>query len=210
MRKIVLLAVLLLFGLSVYAQKSYIYINKSTAGNFYKISGNLPSEKEVYDGVEIGDVLNDLSSKGYQVDFVPSFHEFILSSNPNSETLAQKSYIFLDGGVQFCRLSGDLPSDIKSEYSKSADSLEFGDLLNMLSTKGFEAEFTISSGSTIICILSKISSGQSSGVKKVVTNDGEPKEVARFNLQGFPVKESDKGFQIIVYSDYTAKTVIVR
>lgn len=33
-------------------------------------------------------------------------------------------------------------------------------------------------------------------------------EVARYNLSGRPCTPSDKGVQIIVYSDYTTRTVI--
>ena len=43
-----------------------------------------------------------------------------------------------------------------------------------------------------------------------LNEDEEVTEVARYNLQGLPVKEHDKGVQIIVYSNYTTKTVIVQ
>jgi hypothetical protein len=33
--------------------------------------------------------------------------------------------------------------------------------------------------------------------------------VARYNLQGIPVKETEKGVQIIVFSNFTTKTVVV-
>jgi hypothetical protein len=33
--------------------------------------------------------------------------------------------------------------------------------------------------------------------------------VARYNLQGIPVKANEKGVQIIVYSNYTTKTIVV-
>lgn len=39
--------------------------------------------------------------------------------------------------------------------------------------------------------------------------DGETKEVARYNLSGRPCTPTEKGVQIIVYSDFTTKTVIV-
>lgn len=41
------------------------------------------------------------------------------------------------------------------------------------------------------------------------TNDGETEEVARYNLSGYPCTANDKGVQIIVYSDFTTKTIIV-
>lgn len=39
--------------------------------------------------------------------------------------------------------------------------------------------------------------------------DGEVEEVARYNLSGYPCKPYDKGVQIVVYSDFTTKTIIV-
>ena len=39
--------------------------------------------------------------------------------------------------------------------------------------------------------------------------DGEVEEVARYNLSGHPCKPYDKGVQIVVYSDFTTKTIIV-
>ncbi len=40
------------------------------------------------------------------------------------------------------------------------------------------------------------------------TNDHDAVEVARYNLSGRPCTPSDKGVQIIVYSDFTTKTII--
>lgn len=40
-------------------------------------------------------------------------------------------------------------------------------------------------------------------------NDGEIEEVARYSLSGLPCNPYDKGVQIIVYSDFTTKTIIV-
>ena len=39
--------------------------------------------------------------------------------------------------------------------------------------------------------------------------DGEVAEVARYNLSGYPCNPYDKGVQIVVYSDFTTKTIIV-
>ena len=39
-----------------------------------------------------------------------------------------------------------------------------------------------------------------------VNNDAE--EVARYNLSGIPCSPNDKGVQIIIYSDYTTRTII--
>ena len=41
------------------------------------------------------------------------------------------------------------------------------------------------------------------------TNDSEIEEVARYNLSGRLCTANDKGVQIIVYSDFTMKTIIV-
>lgn len=40
-------------------------------------------------------------------------------------------------------------------------------------------------------------------------DDADVREVARYNLQGIPVGKNEKGVQIIVYSNYTTKTVVV-
>jgi len=41
------------------------------------------------------------------------------------------------------------------------------------------------------------------------SSNGVVEEVARYNLSGRPCSPSDKGFQIIVYSDFTTRTVII-
>ena len=41
------------------------------------------------------------------------------------------------------------------------------------------------------------------------TLTGEAEEVARYNLSGHPCNPNDKGVQIIVYTDYTTRTIIV-
>jgi hypothetical protein len=41
------------------------------------------------------------------------------------------------------------------------------------------------------------------------SSNDEAKEVARYNLSGQPCSPSEKGVQIIVYSDFTTKTVIL-
>ena len=40
-------------------------------------------------------------------------------------------------------------------------------------------------------------------------NDSDAEEVARYDLSGRPCLPSDKGVQVIVYSDFTTRTVIV-
>ena len=51
--------------------------------------------------------------------------------------------------------------------------------------------------------------GASSSTRSVRVDDGEVKEVARYNLQGRPVKKNEKGIQVIVYSNYITKTIII-
>lgn len=51
--------------------------------------------------------------------------------------------------------------------------------------------------------------GSHTGVRSAETrHDSDTDEVARYNLSGRPCTPSDKGVQIIVYSDYTTRTVI--
>lgn len=42
----------------------------------------------------------------------------------------------------------------------------------------------------------------------VNSGNGEPEEVARYNLAGRPCLPNEKGIQIIVYSDFTTRTII--
>lgn len=136
---------------------------------------------------------------------------------------AQKSYINVaavdlwdEYGVgQYITLSGDIPSDMKKYYGQR-DRISIGDLLNMLSAKGFEVEFmsSLNSGTGsdrgVNYLLSKKSSNPYSSVRSVQIDDEDVTEIARYNLQGIPVNANEKGVQIIVYSNYTTKTVIVQ
>ena len=117
------------------------------------------------------------------------------------------------------RLSGDIPEGIKNDYS-TQDYMEIGTLLNMLAEKGYEVEFVSAIGHTgsqqkqsHCYLLSKKvepAEGSETTVGQVKAKEpSEVKEVARYNLQGLPVKKSDKGLQIIVFSNYTTKTVLV-
>lgn len=47
------------------------------------------------------------------------------------------------------------------------------------------------------------------GIEADRTNTDEAEEVARYNLSGHPCSPNDKGVQIIVYTDYTTRTIIV-
>ncbi len=48
----------------------------------------------------------------------------------------------------------------------------------------------------------------SAPIRQVEEDEQEVYKVARYNLQGQQINENEKGIQIIVYSDYTTKTVI--
>ncbi len=117
-------------------------------------------------------------------------------------------------------LTGDLPEGFKGYYNNNDLPQGIGGLLNQLAEYGYEVEFVSPIGYrgsqqvTGICyLLSKtIADDPQPDTENTVTRvkaDKEVKEIARYNLQGLPVKESDKGLQIIVYSNYTTKTVLV-
>ena len=51
--------------------------------------------------------------------------------------------------------------------------------------------------------------GSSTAVKSAeFTDSGDAEEVARYSLSGRPCTPTEKGVQIIVYSDYTTKTIL--
>ena len=113
---------------------------------------------------------------------------------------AQKSYVnvvvhFEGITTSKVSLSGDIPSGIETRY-------DIGTILNMLSEKGFEVEFMGETGgsSNVIYLLSKKTSSYNA-VRSVQIDDEDVTEVARYNLQGMPIDESEKGVQIIVFSN---------
>ena len=127
---------------------------------------------------------------------------------------AHKEYLIVafsssNGGMWV--LCGYPPTSMKSEYKTSSAyggiQKTLAVILNDLAEYGYEIEFATDDRNYI---LSKKTSGSSSGVRSVSIENEDVTEVARYNLQGLPVKEHDKGVQIIVYSNYTTKTVIVQ
>lgn len=149
---------------------------------------------------------------------------------------AQKSYVTIYGCISdpygVC-LSGAVPSSMKLTYTAddfpelhlSSNSKVFtwiGAVLNLLAKEGFTVEQmnTFSnaiSGNNVYgdnyvnYLLSKTSSDDSNtnGARMIrVEDDSDVYEVARYNLQGMPINESEKGIQIIVYSNFTTKTII--
>ena len=117
-------------------------------------------------------------------------------------------------------LSGDVPEGFKEFYNYNELPHGIGGLLNQLAEYGYEVEFVSAIGHTgskqrsgVCFLLSKtIADDPQTDTENTVTRvkaDKEVNEIARYNLQGLPVKESDKGLHIIVYSNYTTKTVLV-
>lgn len=112
-------------------------------------------------------------------------------------------------------LTGDIPSGVKDRYIYNKDDMTVGKLMSLLGEKGYELEKALlyhNSGVDTgeIIIMSRNGSSSYSKIQNIKTEDeGEPYEVARYNLQGIPVKANEKGVQIIVFSNYTTKTVVV-
>ena len=52
-------------------------------------------------------------------------------------------------------------------------------------------------------------STSSAAISLDANNDSDAEEVARYDLSGHPCVPSDKGVLVIVYSDFTTRTVIV-
>lgn len=143
---------------------------------------------------------------------------------------AQKSYVTIYGyldNTYGVYLSGDVPASMKLKYtsddfhelhlSSSHTYYWIGAVLNLLAKEGYTVEqintTSRGTGSSIIInyLLSKSSDESNANNVRMVrdmNNDSEVYEVARYNLQGMPVNESEKGFQIIVYSNFTTKTII--
>ncbi len=137
-----------------------------------------------------------------------------------TSAFARKSYVNVaatdvdsDTKTTYIYITGDVPSGIGTFYDYK---MKVGTILNMLSQNGYEVEFMSaansgSSGSLYVNYLlsKKSSSNEEDAITIVHNDDGDVREIARYNLQGMQVNENTKGIQIIVYSNYTTKTVIV-
>lgn len=135
---------------------------------------------------------------------------FILFAVVSLVANAQKSYLFVRADVAentlyTVRLSGDIPASMQKKYNNK----EIGEIMNEISSLGFDMDYCFG-GSSIYMIFSKGSSNQSSAIQKIEVDNDDVREIARYNLQGVPVSENEKGLQIIVYSNYTTKTVVVQ
>lgn len=138
---------------------------------------------------------------------------------------AQRSYVTVFFGPdsnESIKLSGAIPASMKDTYIPYYDFGQYnvylciGEVLNQLAANGFEVDKL----STTTCknkvyttyLLSKPTSGTGvpTAIEKQKSDDvEEAREVARYNLQGHPVEATEKGLQIVVYSNYTTRTVIV-
>lgn len=133
---------------------------------------------------------------------------------------AQKSYVNVYVPKMYrgssVRLSGNLPEGVDRTYTFGYDYSfqHIGEVLNILAEKGYTVEhMTQSAFGDDITVNYLLSSSTSSPQTKIRTvkseDDREVTEIVRYNLQGLPVNASEKGLQIIVYSNYTTKTVFV-
>ena len=127
----------------------------------------------------------------------------------------QKSYVnvvadhIYSSIYQEIYLTGDAPVGIKTHYdSYGSEAMTVGKVLNLLAKEGFVVEQMSCSAECEVILLSRIALDPEA-VPHVTADDQEAVEVARYNLQGLPVNEDEKGVQIIVYSNFTTKTIIV-
>lgn len=127
---------------------------------------------------------------------------------------AQKKYLLFTGGsgpTSNSYLTGDLPAGYSSTYSNGVSNyMTAGNLLNKLITEeGFIVENFSGADGSFYILLSRQVNNEDDAISIVRNDDGDVKEVARYNLQGIPVNENTPGIQIVVYSNYTTKTIIV-
>lgn len=143
----------------------------------------------------------------------------LLVASMAGSALAQKSYVNIvaynaASSSSDIRLTGDVPPGISQAYYATWDNKSIGDVMNMLAKEGFVVEQM----SCVpledkyvreVVIMSRPSTASTDAVEIVPSERGDAVEKARYNIQGQHVSKHDKGVQIVVYSDYSAKTVIV-
>lgn len=140
------------------------------------------------------------------------------------QSLARKSYVTIYASLNrpnyfnilHARISGDVPEGIPTYFGNTVTE---GEIINKLAEKGFVVEQIAALGTSyneatynVVILMSKPDNTDpdDSAIEAIRHDDNTPaKEVARYNLQGLPVTENEKGVQIIVYSNYTTKTVLV-
>lgn len=130
---------------------------------------------------------------------------------------AQKRYLQV-AKSSIVNVYGELPDGVKSYYRESDFDNEYKNLmlhvLNLLADYGYNTiESTLCDSYDLKLVLLSKTEGNTNTPTYIQRVQTDPKEeiteVARYNLQGIPVKETEKGVQVIVYSNYTTKTVIV-
>ncbi len=129
--------------------------------------------------------------------------------------LGQKSYVnvvadhIYSSIYQEIYLTGDVPVGIKTHYdSYGSEAMTVGKVLNLLAKEGFVVDQMSCSAECEVILLSRLALDPEA-IPHVTADGQEAVEVARYNLQGLPVSEDEKGVQIIVYSNFTTKTIIV-
>lgn len=124
-------------------------------------------------------------------------------------SFAQKSRIFLWFDNSTASPTLYVSGAITTSYSK-VKKKELGNYLNLYSEKGYDVEqMTTDESHGVYIIMAKGSSAPTEVQTIKRDEDSEVYEVARYNLQGLPVKKHEKGVQIVVFSNYTTKTIIV-
>ncbi len=130
----------------------------------------------------------------------------------------QKSYVnvvadhIYSSIYQEIYLTGDVPAGIKTHYdSYGSEAMTMGKVLNLLAAEGFVVDQMSCSAECEVVLMSRIQvyPPDSDAIPRIEADDQDVHEVARYNLQGLPVSENEKGIQIVVYSNYTTRTVIV-
>lgn len=130
--------------------------------------------------------------------------------------VAQRSYVnvvadhIYSSIYQEIYLTGDVPVGMKSHYdSYGSEAMTVGKMLNLLAKEGFVIDQMSCSAECEVIVLSRFAV-YPEAIEHVKADDQEAVEVARYNLQGVPVDKEEKGIQIVIYSNYTTKTVIVQ
>ena len=137
---------------------------------------------------------------------------------------AQKQYVNIIATGKQARegisLSGAIPAGMQDFYtSYYGNIVTVGDIINQLAEHGFAVEhmssdcYAPSGGEAMfreIVLMSRAASPEQGAIEMVAAETAPTAtEVARYNLQGQPVDKREKGVQIVVYSDFTARTVVV-
>ena len=196
MKKLSIILFMLFAYCNVYSQKEYKIID----GTF---------------GQSVSQV-NELASQGFIIDKYSvkkasgTYEEYILMSKDNSTQ--SRTYLFLYSDIpvyHIRKIYGDVPSSLSSDIQL----LSGKKVIDRLSQIGYSVDFyVIVSKSERFVVLSMPNPETSSAIKNLQndTKQNEVIEKARYNLNGLPVNEDEKGVQIIVYSNYTTKTIIVQ